>query len=1317
MAVLISGKLIGPNGDPRPGVTIMLTAVKTSSAVVHLAPSSSTTGPDGSYSLSVEVGTHNVMIEAYGRPFEKVGQITVYSDSKPGTLNDFLTSPGQEELTPAIVAIVDDMRAAAAVYAQQAMSARDQAMDAASEAQNIADANTYYISPTDPDGTISGVAGTPDGKMFRVAIRDEEGQGVIFNYYKNEGGSAVFINAESSKRHLDMVIEEINNLVGFSQLVGLDSLTGSNYIRKADGVRVPSTDWRNSTYISVKAGKKINLTASNNNAAVANIAFYDASQAFISADNVGVGSTVNTRMFTVPVDGFVILATRIATSMNFECELINDVMTTGNKDKPGGYVSRETFVDVIGNVSSGEGANAFTNSGYVSVSNPKEYPTASETALSTDFIKVSKGDTVHTNLAISSAAYAVAFFTSNSPSTFFNGVIGVSNEAVLEYTYLAPADGYVVLSTASTVLPTAVAGSNYSIGKEILNRSVIDSAMDFAIPSVNNLVENGMSDVYYADVDAKLTAVVTEDVYVLVSGEMVANSSRRSFAVTLAAGESLYAKVNIGVTSATSERGAPVLSRFISSGVFEPLTFCFSTGNVYTEHMYTADQACTIYVAAYKTEGSLPPIIRKRKYAKGDKTRHFTYTSPVFDEGVLHSISNNGRLDTNVAYITTPLIPVKKGDVVTAMTAQNSSAVGSNQLMGVKYDEVGKFIKGTLQFTFNANTEYGYAVTEITEDGFIAVNHYTLGGLASPKVVVLSKGDALRYSIKAPASNPYGDIYPGRGYKEDGTLGKDNAGVTYLFDRLMTPMDATITLSFNATSISRYLVKLDANRGLIRTTTLPVGINTFSLTQLFDTPEVEFVGVTHGSDGRVDTTSMNFSVESRRGEELFFELSEPVYNLYNLAGRPDKTLAYDYTPLLQKLCFQMERQKRGKVYFESGVYKVSGCYVKSFNHFFGDGMHNTKISGADVPFKNEKLSNKVYEKITFENLGFDLDLLPQRAGRAINMEYVKDLVVRNIWIHKSLITGFGVDMMISGVLDNIVTEGCGQNQQDGSCAGMGIGVGAFLTGQEPIQVINCINRNNFGHGMFFEWHNHRESSGETVIGDFPVGIQVVNCYSEGNAVGFGNAGGNGVSFVNCTAFRNLNGFAADNGSVVSGVRYGKNALFADCKAIENGESFIQNPYFIPRQMGYGSGNGFAIYKTASYTDPEIGDNARGYYFNNCISEDNETYALRVSVAPGVTTPVKDVQINGGSFSRSGGSGIQISAATENLFIRGCLNVDNGENGIGIGAQIIDGIIKDNIVKGNAKGITAGAAASVDTTIVRDNIVKGNILDLENVTNS
>lgn len=207
MAVLISGKLIGPNGDPRPGVTIMLTAVKTSSAVVHLAPSSSTTGADGSYSLSVEVGTHNVMIEAYGRPFEKVGQITVYSDSKPGTLNDFLTTPGADELTPAIVAMVDDMRTAAAAYANAAADAATRAEAARDNTENIADANTYYATSTDPDGTIAGLAGTQDGKSFRVAIQDATLSVVAFNYYLNKSGVAEFITSYPNKRYLDMVNE------------------------------------------------------------------------------------------------------------------------------------------------------------------------------------------------------------------------------------------------------------------------------------------------------------------------------------------------------------------------------------------------------------------------------------------------------------------------------------------------------------------------------------------------------------------------------------------------------------------------------------------------------------------------------------------------------------------------------------------------------------------------------------------------------------------------------------------------------------------------------------------------------------------------------------------------------------------------------------------------------------------------------------------------------------------------------------------------------------------------------------------------------
>lgn len=91
-----------------------------------------------------------------------------------------------------------------------ATDAATKAEAAAENAQNIADANTYYTSPSDPDGTIAGIAGTPDGKMFRVAIQDGAGVTVSFNYYKNDAGTAIFINSDPSKRFVDATNETAN---------------------------------------------------------------------------------------------------------------------------------------------------------------------------------------------------------------------------------------------------------------------------------------------------------------------------------------------------------------------------------------------------------------------------------------------------------------------------------------------------------------------------------------------------------------------------------------------------------------------------------------------------------------------------------------------------------------------------------------------------------------------------------------------------------------------------------------------------------------------------------------------------------------------------------------------------------------------------------------------------------------------------------------------------------------------------------------------------------------------------------------------------
>ncbi|WP_308378321.1 prophage tail fiber N-terminal domain-containing protein, partial [Serratia marcescens] len=91
---LISGVLKGPYGDSRSGVTITMHSMKTSSTVLNLAKSQSVTDDAGRYSLNVEPGAYEVIVSVYGAQPERVGTIEVYTDSLPGTLNDFLRRPG-----------------------------------------------------------------------------------------------------------------------------------------------------------------------------------------------------------------------------------------------------------------------------------------------------------------------------------------------------------------------------------------------------------------------------------------------------------------------------------------------------------------------------------------------------------------------------------------------------------------------------------------------------------------------------------------------------------------------------------------------------------------------------------------------------------------------------------------------------------------------------------------------------------------------------------------------------------------------------------------------------------------------------------------------------------------------------------------------------------------------------------------------------------------------------------------------------------------------------------------------------------------------
>lgn len=112
---LISDILRGPYGDPQSNVIITMRAKETNARVLVSNQSAAITAADGKYSMQVFPGEYEVLVSTLG----KVGEIRVYPDSKDGTLNDFLITPGEEEVTPEIVQTVETLRAEAAISADK----------------------------------------------------------------------------------------------------------------------------------------------------------------------------------------------------------------------------------------------------------------------------------------------------------------------------------------------------------------------------------------------------------------------------------------------------------------------------------------------------------------------------------------------------------------------------------------------------------------------------------------------------------------------------------------------------------------------------------------------------------------------------------------------------------------------------------------------------------------------------------------------------------------------------------------------------------------------------------------------------------------------------------------------------------------------------------------------------------------------------------------------------------------------------------------------------------------------------------------------
>ena len=164
MAVKISGVLKDGTGKPVQNCTIQLKAKRNSTTVVVNTLASENPDEAGRYSMDVEYGQYSVILLVEGFPPSHAGTITVYEDSRPGTLNDFLGAMTEDDARPEVLRrlelMVEEVARNASAVAQNTAAAKKSASDAGTSAREAATHATDAAGSARAASTSAGQAAT-----------------------------------------------------------------------------------------------------------------------------------------------------------------------------------------------------------------------------------------------------------------------------------------------------------------------------------------------------------------------------------------------------------------------------------------------------------------------------------------------------------------------------------------------------------------------------------------------------------------------------------------------------------------------------------------------------------------------------------------------------------------------------------------------------------------------------------------------------------------------------------------------------------------------------------------------------------------------------------------------------------------------------------------------------------------------------------------------------------------------------------------------------------------------------------------------------
>ncbi|CAD5612099.1 PPE-repeat protein [Escherichia coli] len=173
MAVQISGVLKDGAGKPIQNCTIQLKAKRNSTTVVVNTVASENPDEAGRYSMDVEYGQYSVILLVEGFPPSHAGTITVYEDSQPGTLNDFLGAMTEDDARPEALRrfelMVEEVARNASAVAQNTAAAKKSASDASTSASEAATHATDAADSARAASTSAGQAATSALEAFSSA--------------------------------------------------------------------------------------------------------------------------------------------------------------------------------------------------------------------------------------------------------------------------------------------------------------------------------------------------------------------------------------------------------------------------------------------------------------------------------------------------------------------------------------------------------------------------------------------------------------------------------------------------------------------------------------------------------------------------------------------------------------------------------------------------------------------------------------------------------------------------------------------------------------------------------------------------------------------------------------------------------------------------------------------------------------------------------------------------------------------------------------------------------------------------------------------